>query len=118
MSLLNQTPEQRADALAKAKAARELLKANAHLYKQDFVDLPYWRTLATKHKITMPTYYQPADAKQGRKCLKKLGKGSEWLSENMGLINAGKFFEMNPTWPAYAFMGLCLEQVEEEANSA
>ena len=115
MSIINQTPEQRAINLVKAAAARETLKDNAHNYKQDFADIGYWRTLASKHGVTMPIYYQPADGKQVRRCIKKLGKDSEWLKVEMGLNKADDFIKINPTWPAFAFMGLCLEQIEEEA---
>lgn len=119
MSIANMTAEQRQDALNKARIARarqsEEWKANAHLLKQDFADAGHWARLASKHQIRMPGANVPgSELRFIRRAARKLGIEPQEIRNAFG----GDFkhiHTMNPTWPAFAIIGLLLEMAEEKA---
>lgn len=116
MSIANMTPEQRADALDKARTARSEKtaewKAKAHLMKSDFSDSAYWHKLASKHKIRMPGAHVPgSEFKAIRKAARKLGIEPQAIREAFG-GDVKHIHAMNPTWPAFAIIGLLLEMAE------
>ena len=107
------TPEERKINLEKARLAMAEKKAWAEQnLRQEYADEPYWRKLASKHGVAMPPWYQPANAQQVRKCLRKLGKDINWFKDFTGLTKAEDWFKLNKNMPAWAFMGICLEHVE------
>lgn len=116
-SIANMTAEQRADALVKAQAARaekaRIWKENADKLRQSFADSNYWRKLASKYGVRMPAEYVPSDEfKPIRKAMRKLGIEPQQVRDAFG--GDVKFIHsMNPTWPAYAVIGLLLEMREE-----
>lgn len=111
MSFNELTPEQRAEALAKAQQARAdkaaFNKANEHKYKLDYADANHWATLASKHKVRMPAYNEPCTRKGMRKMLGKVGVSNEVWKDHYTSIDY--FIEHNPKWTLMAATGLMLE---------
>jgi hypothetical protein len=115
MTIATLTPEERQIALQKAHEARVAKaahnKANEHLYKLEYMDAPRWAELASKHKIRMPSYNQPADAKGIRKYMRRVGIDNETFKEHYTSVDY--FLENNKRWVLYAVAGLLLELKEE-----
>ena len=117
--IANMTPEQRAEALDKARIARAektaAWKASAHLLKSDFSDYAYWHKLASKFKVRMPGPHVPgSEFKAIRKAARKLGIEPAQIRDTFG-GDVKHIHAMNPTWPAFAIIGLLLEMAEGEA---
>lgn len=111
------TPEQRAEALVKAKEARaeksRIWKENAHKLRQSFADSNHWRKLASKYGVRMPNEFAPSDEyKPIRRAMRKLGIEPQQVKDAFG-GDVKHIHRMNPTWPAYAVIGLLLEMREE-----
>ena len=114
--IANMTPEQRAEALDKARIARSekiaAWKASAHLLKSDFSDSAYWHKLASKFKVRMPGPHVPgSEFKAIRKAARKLGIEPAQIRDTFG-GDVKHIHAMNPTWPAFAIIGLLLEMAE------
>lgn len=93
------------------KAKQEWAEANL---KQDFLDLPYWRQLASEAGVRLPMSYVPAiEVKHVKKLLKKLNIDVKEWCEVEGYSTLKKFGVDNPTYPAYAHCGLVLEYWKE-----
>jgi hypothetical protein len=111
MTIATLTPEERQISLQKAHEARIAKaahnKANEHLYKLEYMDAPRWAELASKHKIRMPAYNQPADAKGIRKYMRKINISNELFKEHYTSVDY--FLENNKRWVLYAVAGLLLE---------
>lgn len=117
--IANMTPEQRAEALEKARIARaektDAWKASAHLLKSDFSDSAYWHKLASKFKVRTPGTHVPgSEFKAVRKAARKLGIEPAQIRDAFG-GDVKHIHAMNPTWPAFAIIGLLLEMAEGEA---
>lgn len=117
--IANMTPEQRAEALEKARIARAektaAWKATAHLLKSDFSDSAYWHKLASKFKVRMPGAHVPgSEFKAIRKAARKLGIEPSQIRDAFG-GDVKHIHAVNPTWPAFAIIGLLLEMAEGEA---
>ena len=117
--IANMTPEQRAEALDKARIARAektaAWKASSHLLKSDFSDSAYWHKLASKFKVRMPGSHVPgSEFKAIRKAARKLGIEPAQIRDTFG-GDVKHIHAMNPTWPAFAIIGLLLEMAEGEA---
>lgn len=117
--IANMTPEQRAAALDKARIVRAektaTWKASAHLLKSDFSDSAYWHKLASKFKVRMPGAHVPgSEFKVVRKAARKLGIEPAEIRDAFG-GDVKHIHAMNPTWPAFAIIGLLLEMAEEAA---
>lgn len=99
----------------KARESREAKKKAGKHLKQDFLDLNYWKEIASEAGIRLPMSYIPAsETKYAKKALKKLGiDQKEWL-EAEGFANMKQFAQNNPDWPAYAVVGLVLEYWKEK----
>lgn len=116
-SIANMTTEQRAEVLAKAQEARaektRIWKENASKLRKSFADSNHWRKLASKYGVRMPAEYVPSDEfKPIRKAMRKLGIDPQQVRDAFG--GDVKFIHaMNPTWPAYAVIGLLLEIRDE-----
>lgn len=116
------TPEQRQEMLEKARIAREEYRERmllqAHLLKNDFKDKPYWRKLASKHGVRMPPDYIPgSEARYLRRAMKRSGVSPDTVREAFG--GDVKFLaRTNPTWPAYALIGLILELADEQQTKS
>lgn len=114
--IANMTTEQRAEALEKARIARSektaAWKAEAHLLKSDFSDSAYWHKLASKFKVRMPGSHVPgSEFKAIRKAARKLGIQPAEIRDAFG-GDVKHIHSMNPTWPAFAIIGLLLEMAE------
>lgn len=114
------TEAQRAELLEKARAAyderRALFQSQAHLLKNDFMDKPYWRRLCSKHGVRMPADYVPGtELRLVRKAMRKAGVTPDQVREAFG-GDVKALQRDNPTWPAYALIGLILEIAEENAQ--
>ena len=82
---------------------------NAHL-RQDFADKGNWGEMASKVGLRMAPYYKAADeVKYFNRALKAVGKDRVWWFEQTGFKNQKEFYEVNPTYPAWALQGLILE---------
>lgn len=117
MAIADLTPEERAVLVERAQLARQqkiaAFKAKAHLLEKDFEDMPHWRRLARRFKVRMPPSYMPcSELKYARRACKRVGLNYvEWFDEKLR-----DFPRNNPTWPAYALVGLILEAAAEIAN--
>lgn len=115
-SVANMTQEQREHTLALGRVARaektRIWKENAHKLRQSFADSNHWRKLASQYGVRMPSEYAPGDEfKPIRKAMRKLGLEPQQVREALG--GDVKFIHrVNPTWPAYALIGLLLEMRE------
>ena len=109
--ITNMSPEQRTEALAKARLAREAASAqrtlNESTLKMNYLDNSHWASLATKYKIRMPYSNDKASPAIIRKYLKKAGLSVDTWNDS---YTSMKYFcENNPLWSAYAVAGLVLE---------
>lgn len=105
------TPEQRAESLVKAQAAR-VQKAinranNIHNIKLDYLDASHWASLASSFGIRMPNNADKTTTSVITKYLKKLNIPREVFDEHY--TSASFFIKNNPKWSAYATVGLLCE---------
>lgn len=109
------TPEQRAENLKKAHAARiankQQREANKHLLKLEYLDSSHWAALATKYKIRMPNNEEAVTVSVLRKYLNKLNIPFEVWNDRYTSIKY--FVENNSKWTKYAAAGLVLEIKDE-----
>lgn len=105
------TSEELATMQVKATQARKdkaaFNKANEHLYKLEYLDSGHWQELATKYKIRMPTYNEPATEKGIRKYLRKCGVSGDAFAESYGSVK--DWIKNNPRWTLYGCTGTILE---------
>lgn len=105
------TQQEREEALEKARLVRiataEYNKANEHKYKLEYMDSNHWQELASKYKLRMPTYNEPASAKGIRKYMRKLGIENETFKEHYTSVEY--FLSNNSKWTLYGVAGLLLE---------
>jgi hypothetical protein len=112
------TPDERSKLLREAQETK-LIKREAAVrhaeknLKLDWDDIPHWKELASKHGVRLPIWYLPADVKQMRKIVRKLGKDRVWWSDEFGFSQYKDHLKANPSMPAFAFAGFCLEAIEE-----
>lgn len=110
------TPEQKAENMVRAQAARaakaEARKAST--LRRDFLDAPTWDRLASALGVRMAPWGEPATASGVRRILKRAGRTPEWWKERSGDSTLSDFGRLNPTWPQRAFDGLVLEAVAAE----
>lgn len=105
-----QRDEYRAKAAETVRLKQEWAKANL---RDDYADKPHWSSLASKYKITMPRWYEPAtELKHIRKAMRKVGVEYKTYNESLG-FQYKEVGELNPDMPAYASVGLFLEWVDE-----
>lgn len=107
------TEAQRAELLEKARIAREerkaLFQSQAHLLKQDFADKNHWKRLASQYGVRMPADYVPGtELRLVRKAMKKAGVTPDQVRDTFG-GDVKKLQRENPSWPAFALIGLILE---------
>lgn len=112
--MLNMTHEQRAAALAAARTARlaqvTRWAESAHLLRQDFADRGYWLKLAASFGVRMPNTNAPGtETRALRKAMRKCGVTGADLLAVFGNANPAHLAADNPTWPAWALVGLILE---------
>lgn len=120
--IASMTPEQRAEVLAKAQAARAeqtaRWKASAHLLKSDFSDSAHWHRLASRYGVRMPGPHVPGgEFRFIRKAARKLGILPQQIRDAFG-GDVKHIHAMNPTWPAFAIIGLLLEMAAERDVAA
>lgn len=117
--IASMTQEQRVEVLEKARIARAektaAWKAAAHLLKSEFSDSAYWHKLASRFKVRMPGAHVPgSEFKAIRKAARKLGIEPAQIRDAFG-GDVKHIHAMNPTWPAFAVIGLLLEMAEGKA---
>lgn len=117
--IANMTPEQLAAALDKARIARSektsAWKASAHLLKSDFSYSAYLHKLASKYGVRMPGAHVPGtEFKAIRKAARKLGIDPSEIRDTFG-GDVKHIHAMNPTWPAFAIIGMLLEMADGKA---
>lgn len=114
MTFGEMTPEQRAENIAKAQEARlataAFNKANEHKYKMSYMDATLWQELASKRKLRMPVYNEPATARGIRKYMRKLDIDNDTFKEHFTSVDY--FLDNNPTWTLWGVVGLLLEMKE------
>lgn len=108
------TKEQRAEYRAKTaetvRLKQEWAKANL---RDDYADKLHWSSLASKYKITLPRWYEPAtELKHIRKAMRKVGIEYKVYNDSLG-FQYKEIGESNSDMPAYASVGLFLEWVDE-----
>ena len=93
---------------AATKAAKKL--AGQHL-KQDFLDEPKWREMASDIGFRLPQSHIPCSETKYLKRLLNVCSidPRDWLAGE-GYSSLREFSLDNPDWPAYAHLGLVLEQ--------
>lgn len=94
-----------------AAAKREQAKAFAHAnLKLDFADTNHWRTLAARYGVKLPVWYRKgSELKYLKRALRILGYGTADVADATGFTTLREFAASNPTWPAFALVGLILE---------
>lgn len=111
MAFGHMTQEERQANLAKARDSRVATslerEANEHNYKLTYLDSSYWQDLATKYKVRMPSYNEPASVRGIRKYLKRCKVDNTTWTEAYG--NVGDWVVRNPTWTLYGAIGTMLE---------
>ena len=111
------TPEMRADMREKGAIAREAKKLAGESLKQDYVDYPHWRELASKAGLRLPMSYLPAsETKYIKRTLKKINRDTSWYTDVTGFKSYAEFAEHNHTWNAAALVGLLLEAHFEQTG--
>lgn len=105
----------RAKAQEARKANREagIAHANTNL-KLDWADEQHWKGLCSELGIRRFQWYEPANVKNMRKAIKKVGKDSVWFTDTFGYSKYEEHFKANPKMTANAFLGFCTEQVFED----
>ena len=105
------TEEERAINLAKARDAKIISSAKRHSnllwMKNEYLDMPYWRHLASTNKIRMPLEGELASEKEIRKALRKCKVDVKLWNESY--TSAKYFVQHNVGWSAQAVTGLVLE---------
>lgn len=109
--MIEMTPEYRLLVQAAAKAKREAQMAYAtENLRREFADTQHWKTLAAKYGVRLPAWYMPGfELKYIRRACRRLNMGSAGMQDATGFIRAEDFAAANPTWPAFALVGLLLE---------
>lgn len=111
--LADLTPEQRQEMRQKAAEKREYDKAWAREnLRDDFADRPFWRRLASKYGIRLPSWYV-RNTRSIRRALRLLKLDGTWTRDQTGALSLKDLMDANPSWPSYAFIGLILETVYE-----
>lgn len=116
MSFLHDlTDIERKEFLESARKARKQKREEGIAYAQkylktDWLDDPFWKELASKHSIRRFQWYEPANVKNIRKAVKKVGKDVEWFKDTFGFAKYQDHVKANPHMTANAFLGFCLEE--------
>lgn len=108
------TQEERIEYQEKARITRlnQIAFAEQNL-RNDFADTQHWRDLAAKHGIRMPAWHVPGtDLRYMKRALRKIGKDSKWMTSCTGFNTLEEFATSNPKWPAFALIGLLLENLQ------
>lgn len=111
--MLNTNPE-----LAQQAKQEKIAWAKENL-KLDWEDLPHWKSLASKYKFRLPSYYQPGtETKYLKRLMKHCNIDMNAYLESCGVRTVKELVWLNPTHPAVAFCGYGLEYVDEVKSSA
>lgn len=115
MNKLDFTPEQRQEYREKARAYKELKKEQAVNLKQDWMDKNHWTQLASSFGVRLPVYYQGPEqaSKYLRRMCKQLNVNLDTYIESTGCRSLKELVSLNPNYPAYAFVGMFLEYINE-----
>ena len=114
MALTALTPDQRQEAVEKAKLAREQKKLDCSHIRTEYADLPHWRELASKYGIRLPTAHFPAtDVKYVKRAARKVDIDIKDYAESTGCKTLKEFAELNESWSSQAMVGLFLEWYDE-----
>lgn len=93
--LNNLTPEQRAEALEKAKKAKqEKRELGLKLYKQNWLEDPLWQELAKKSNIKLPQSHMAPSVSKLKKYAKAIGLPEGWHLDFFGMKNISKALKL------------------------
>jgi hypothetical protein len=107
--LLELTPEQRQEHLAKARLAKLAKKACAEQnLKLEYADDSYWTSKAAEIGLRLPQRFETG-GKGIRKIAKKLNVDIQQFLESTGCTSVGELVKLNPTWNSRALSCLVLE---------
>lgn len=109
--LKNLTDEQRKELREKSRLTKEAKKkAGENLYQDFGDDLTHWRSLASKAGVRLPaSYIVNSEIKYVRRVAAKLDIDLKEYLEACGASNLKQLAKMNPSYPAYAEVGILLE---------
>jgi len=115
MTVINMTPEQRAENLQKAheSQARQKQHADEHYRQIPKDDLDAWKRLAEEYGVRLPNQVQAPTPKLLRRVLRQLSLRERDFKEMTGLESLDNFIELNPTWSGLAVVGLLLEYKDD-----
>lgn len=108
-----QLEEMRQQAVEARQAKIEWAKDNL---RDDYLDFPLWRELASKHGVRLPQRHIPAtEVKYIKRVFKAKGMDiNQWLKDGTGCSSIPEVARKNPDAPAYAMVGWALEWIEEK----
>lgn len=120
--LANLSDSERKEFLESAQLARAakreegIFYAHKHL-KLDYADEQHWKDLGSKLKVRRFQWYEPANVKNIRKAIKKVGRDAAWFTSVFGFSTYAEHVEANPEMTANALLGFVCEEVNEEAGN-
>lgn len=116
--LTNLTQEERLALREKAVASRASKKKAGECLKQDWVDLPVWKQLASEAGIRLPQSHIPSsEIKHLKKALKKLNVDPKEWCDVQGYKTLKGFSKDNPEANAVLEVGLLLEYCSESKEN-
>jgi len=98
---------------AKATKQAKIDWASENLFTDFEEDEKRWRELASQYGVRLPSWYIANEPKYIKRMIKALGVDQEEYLEDCGCKTIKQLVQMNPSWPAYAEVGLLLEYWEE-----
>lgn len=115
MSVANLTPEEREEALKKAKESRIKKKEYAEKnLRLDCDDEGRWQELSRKYNYRLPQRFDKAGAKFVNRFLKSFQLTKEWYVDHTGYRSGNDEARNNPCMTAREQVGLLLESYDED----
>jgi hypothetical protein len=113
--MIELTQEMKQKALEAKKAKMAYAQENLQL---EYGDEGHWRELAKKYNLRLPVYYHPnTDTKYLKRAMKRLNVEPRDYLEACGVKSLKQLSSLNPTWTAFAEVGLLLEYIEDNTSS-
>lgn len=112
------TEQEKKERAEKAIIGRSQKIAAGELLKQNWLDEPHWRRLASKFNVRLPLAYNSnSEVKYLKRIMKAVGCDYKDYLEACGYTNLKQFHKDNPLTPAFAECGQFLEYWDEmESN--
>lgn len=117
-NLPSMSPEERKRNLEKAKETRLAAVEYAKEHQRDVLasDLVYWRAMAKKRGVRLPVAFKMITPKEIKGILRKLNIPISKLYEIWGCKNLTEIVNTNPNMGAAEFMGIMLEELENNPS--